>query len=214
MYSVVLMAALTTGASAPDWCHGCWGGRGCQGCWSCYGGCHGCWGCYGGGGSGGGCWGCYSGCYAGCWACYGGGGGGGGTYYWGCYGGCHGCHAMSYAPAGGTMPPAPPEMPPAKKDGMALQDKAKLIVEVPSDARLYIDEQLTKASSERRVFNTPTLDKGQTYYYVVRAEVVRDGKTHSETKRVLVRAGEEIRASFPELETAALAARLSTAAGR
>src|SRR5205814_2088205 len=61
MYGVVLMAALASGSSAPDWghrCHGCSGYVGCSGCYGGYGshGCHGSWhagygyGCQGGGG--------------------------------------------------------------------------------------------------------------------------------------------------------------------
>lgn len=106
MYSIVMMAALTTAPEAPDFhgffkkifhhhsCHGCWGG-----CTGCYGGCGGCYGgCYGGcGGCYGGCTGVYysscSGCYGGCSGCY---GGCTGVYYsscsgcTGCYGGCTG----------------------------------------------------------------------------------------------------------------------------
>ena len=53
------------------------------------------------------------------------------------------------------------------------------------------------------MFNTPSLDRGQTYYYILRAEMDIDGKTVSETKRVLVRAGDEVKANFAELATAA-----------
>jgi len=60
MYSVVLMAALTTTtADVPSF-----GGRGCHGCWGARSGCYGCNGCYGYGG-------CYGGCNGGCWGCYG-----------------------------------------------------------------------------------------------------------------------------------------------
>jgi uncharacterized protein (TIGR03000 family) len=83
--------------------------------------------------------------------------------------------------------------------------KSKLVVEVPADAKLYIDDQLMKTASAKRVFNTPTLEPGQQYYYILKAEVVREGKTYSETKRVLVRAGQEIKAAFPELESEAIA---------
>src|SRR5437773_1851558 len=73
MYSVVLMAALTTGGSAPD-CH--WG-HGCHGYSSCHG-CAGCSGCYGGWGSAGG-WACS--CNYACWGGYTFGSWGGGTGY-------------------------------------------------------------------------------------------------------------------------------------
>jgi uncharacterized protein (TIGR03000 family) len=83
MYSMVLMAALTTGIDMPDrggrgGCHGCYGG-----CWGGYGGCSGMgWGgCWGGG---------YGGCRGGGWGgCY-------GMSYGGCYGmGYGGCYGMS-----------------------------------------------------------------------------------------------------------------------
>jgi uncharacterized protein (TIGR03000 family) len=79
--------------------------------------------------------------------------------------------------------------------------KAKLLVELPQYAKLYIDDQLMKTTSGKRSFNTPALEHGQQYYYIVRAEVVLDGKTYTETKRVLLRAGEEVHASFAELES-------------
>jgi uncharacterized protein (TIGR03000 family) len=82
------------------------------------------------------------------------------------------------------------------KDG-----QARLIIEVPADAKLYVDDQLMKTTSDRRVFSTPPLEEGQEYYYILRAEVVRDGETISRTKRVFVRAGEETRAAFPELRS-------------
>ena len=67
-----------------------------------------------------------------------------------------------------------------------------VVLEVPTDAKLYIDDQLMKASTEVRRFNTPELEAGQTYYYILKAEVTREGSTRSEEKRVLIKAGEEI----------------------
>jgi uncharacterized protein (TIGR03000 family) len=75
-----------------------------------------------------------------------------------------------------------------------------LIVTLPADAKLYVDDRPTTAISERRVFNTPGLADGQEYYYILRAEVVRDGKMRSKTKRVLLHAGDAIETSFAELE--------------
>jgi len=80
-------------------------------------------------------------------------------------------------------------------------------VEVPADAKLYIDGTLMKATSERRVFNTPTLQTAQEYFYDVRAEVVRDGKTYDSTRRVIVKAGADVRTSFLNLENAAAEAK-------
>jgi len=94
MYSMVLMAALTTGTDMPDL--GRRGGRG-GGCCGCYGGM-----AYGGWGGGyGGCYGGWGGGYGGCYGGWGGGYGGcfGGGYrmgWGGCYGGWGGGYGMGY----------------------------------------------------------------------------------------------------------------------
>jgi uncharacterized protein (TIGR03000 family) len=59
-----------------------------------------------------------------------------------------------------------------------------------------------KATAERRTFTTPKLEPGTSYYYELRAEVERDGKTYKENKKVTVKAGETSRASFSELANA------------
>jgi uncharacterized protein (TIGR03000 family) len=187
MYSMVLMAALSTGGDLPachrGGCGGCWGG--CYGCW---GGCYGCCGCWGG------CWGCY-GCY-GCWGCY------------GCYGGwgysAYAAPAPYQAAPAQQMSPAPESIAPPKREGATFRTptptSARLIVELPANAKLFVDDQPMKTTSTRRAFRTPTLEPGQSYYYMLRAELVHDGKTVQQTKKVVVRAGEEIRANFPSLE--------------
>jgi uncharacterized protein (TIGR03000 family) len=71
-----------------------------------------------------------------------------------------------------------------------------LTVDVPPDARLFIDGNLMKSTAPRRVFATPDLEPGRVYYYDVRAEVVRGGQVVSQVQRVLVRAGQPAFASF------------------
>jgi uncharacterized protein (TIGR03000 family) len=231
MYSMVLMAALTTGAGTPDChfgghgghggCHGCYGGWGCHGC-------HGGWGCHHGGWGGHGCYGCWGGCHGGygCYGCY----GGYGCY--GCYGGwygCSGCYSAwgcsgcyyggdgvvgpgavmpvapvvpeGGAPGGGTLPA--PNKEKDKKGSTSAEDnvRARLTVEVPEGATLFVDGQAVKSNSAQRKFVTPPLARGRSYFYELRAEVVRDGQPVSVSRRVIVRAGEEARASFPELQS-------------
>src|SRR5260370_2256748 len=103
------------------------------------------------------------------------------------------------APAAEGGPAPEPVLAPKKEDKSASLSQARLIVELPADAKLYVDDRLMQTTSERRVFNSPRLEQGQTYYYILRAEVVRDGQTLSDTKRVLVHAGEVIQASFRDL---------------
>jgi uncharacterized protein (TIGR03000 family) len=214
MYSLVVMAALTTGVQTPD----CWFHGGCSGYYGC-GGCYGCWGCggcYGGYGSCWGCWGGYS-YYSGCYGCSGYYGCGGGCY--GCWG-CSGCYGYSgYAPMygpGPVMPSAPsgdlgtPQK--EKKNGTSLNpNRARLLVEVPADAKLFIDDQPIKMTATSKTFNTPALERGQSYYYMVKVEVARDGVTHTETRKVVIRAGDEVSARFTEQGVIA-AARASAAA--
>ena len=227
MYSVVLMAALTAGGQTPN-CHGCHASYG--GCYgSCYGnyglegygGCcnSGCGSSYTCGGGYGSCWGSgYGSCWGAGYGCY-------GSYYpWdysssgcaGCAGfaGCDGYGGGSpyfatppvYGPPAETPveppvkgEPIPAPMKGAAPEGMAPTN-ARLIVAVPAGADLYIDDHKMKTQSERRTFQTPELEPGQTYFYEVRVEVERDGKTLSTTKRVLLKAGQEVRADFNDMD--------------
>src|SRR5947207_1249451 len=106
MYSIVLMAALSTGSGAPEFCHH-GGGLGCAG---------------------------YN----------------------------------SYGPYG-PAPMVPEQIPPPKvedkdkKDkggtGSVAPDRAKVIVQLPADAKLYVDDQPIKAVPDNQVFSTPQLER-------------------------------------------------------
>ncbi len=237
MYGLMLAAMMTTGTATPDWgCHhascygcscygggnafsyvGCGGCSGVAGCWASYGcSCYG--GCYGGS--------CYGGCY-GC-SCYGGAYGvrvsGWGCHGCSCYGGCYGCAgyaivAPAYAvpamsPGGGTapkmemLPKGPKEDP--KKGAMgapANEATGHVTVRLPADARLYVDDVACPLTSATRSFNTPALEPGRQYYYTLKAEVTRDGRVASESKRVIVQAGQEASVDFGDLRTVRAASR-------
>ena len=194
MYSIVLMMALTTGGESPAWCHGC---GGCWGCGGCYGG--GCWGgkgCYGGGCYGGGYYG--GGCYGG--GCYGGGCYGGGCYGGGCYSNGGGVIYTQPATNGGTTTTPPP-----KKTAIE-PNAATIVVSLPADAKLSIDNSATRATGATRTFSTPSLEKGKEFRYTLKAEVVRDGQTLSSTKEVTVQAGRETRITLDDMTPAAAVA--------
>jgi uncharacterized protein (TIGR03000 family) len=109
--------------------------------------------------------------------------------------------------------PAPEQKPAPKRGtsdngtggGTVSLDRAKVIVNLPEDAKLYIDGRLMKTASAHRVFSTPTLEPGQLYYYELRAEVSRDGKTVSQEKRVIVAAGQQVEAAFNNIGSTATA---------
>jgi uncharacterized protein (TIGR03000 family) len=88
---------------------------------------------------------------------------------------------------------------------MTPSNTARVYVALPADAKLTIDDNPTVSTSESRVFETPSLTPGKTFYYVLKATVVRDGKTESVSKKVAVRAGEDTRVQLeiPATSTAA-----------
>jgi uncharacterized protein (TIGR03000 family) len=206
MYSVVLLAAITTGDAAPA--HGWtrkWGYAPSHG--ACYGACYGYGytGWNGGHSYGAGCWGAS---YGGYWPGY------------ACHGGCGCYHSAAYGvptpPVAVPMTYAPVDTPTKEngKDKEKEKDKgkgkdkiddenqqvrARLIFELPQGAQLYVDGSLIPNADTRKSFRTPALRRGEQYFYDLRAEVVRDGKTLVETRRVTLTAGEVIRADFSTL---------------
>ncbi|HZY85947.1 MAG TPA: TIGR03000 domain-containing protein [Gemmataceae bacterium] len=68
---------------------------------------------------------------------------------------------------------------------------ARLLVRLPADARLFIDGEPTRSPGDARRFVSPPLAPGRRYVYVLRAEVVRDGRKHTQTHEITVRAGGE-----------------------
>ena len=120
----------------------------------------------------------------------------------GCSGGCTGI-IIGYAPSDSvphvSIPSVGVEFQATLKKPNAAP--ARLTIELPADARLFVDGQLTKGEGTSRNFHTPELPKDQTFFYEIKAEVVVDGIPVSETKRVLVRAGEVLTESFPKLST-------------
>jgi uncharacterized protein (TIGR03000 family) len=198
MYSVVLMAALTTGSATPNW-HHCRGCCGCDGgCYGCFGGCFGA--CYGGGYGGG-----YSDGYDGygCWGGYGGWGYGGVSHPGTVVPGVYGMTGGTVVPGTGTSGEELSKPKPNKNDGKEtmVPTRAKLVVELPANAKLFIDNRPVKATAGVQTFNTPALEPGQAYFYMVRIDGMRDGQPVSETRRIIVRAGQVTRADFKKVES-------------
>ena len=195
---------------------GCHGGRGglfhrhkhsCNGCSGCYGGCSG-WSCFGS------CYGSYA--HASWGSCY-------GSYSYGAWGSCygsysHGCWGSGYGYGGYVAPAAPavvipverpaaPANPAPKTDTTPKSDATKtsasLRFQLPPAAVLYVDGQRAAGTGAERAFYTPPLQAGQRYFYDVRAELVVNGQTVTEERRVVVSAGADLVESFPRLSAAA-----------
>jgi uncharacterized protein (TIGR03000 family) len=88
------------------------------------------------------------------------------------------------------------------KDGKN-EEGANIKFQLPAAAKLFVDGRPTAGEGTERAFFTPPLAAGQKYFYDVKAELVVDGKTVAEEKRVIVEAGADVRASFAKLFAAA-----------
>ncbi|HVS40551.1 MAG TPA: TIGR03000 domain-containing protein, partial [Gemmataceae bacterium] len=73
---------------------------------------------------------------------------------------------------------------------------ATIVVSLPADAKLSIDDQPTTSTSAQRVFVSPSLPTGKDFYYTLKAEITVDGKPTVVSQVVKVRAGEESRVTL------------------
>jgi uncharacterized protein (TIGR03000 family) len=109
------------------------------------------------------------------------------------------------APAGPATPlpasPAPASDAP-KSGGTSAQAPARLTVELPATAKLFVDGAEVAGAGAARQFHTPDLPAGELFFYDLRAEVEVNGVVQTEEKRVVVRAGEAVAASFAKLAAA------------
>jgi uncharacterized protein (TIGR03000 family) len=80
----------------------------------------------------------------------------------------------------------------------AAATPARLVVQLPADAKLFVDDRTTSSGSAERTFVTPALEPGYVYTYTLRAEVVRDGEKYVETQKVAVTAGGVSQLAFTE----------------
>jgi uncharacterized protein (TIGR03000 family) len=71
-------------------------------------------------------------------------------------------------------------------------------VNLPADAKLFVDDQPTKSTTARRLLQSPSLEPGSIYSYSLRAEIQREGRKHQQAKTVGVRAGQQAAVTFSE----------------
>src|SRR5438132_13156172 len=67
--------------------------------------------------------------------------------------------------------------------------KARLLVRLPADGALSIGTYSTVQKGAERVFESPVLPAGKTYYYELKATWKNGGEEKTVTRRVAVRAG-------------------------
>ncbi len=87
--------------------------------------------------------------------------------------------------AAGPLPPAP-----------AAAERARITVKLPPGATLYVDGRKNDRTEPVREFSTPPLPQGQEFAYLMKAEVVRDGRPEYQLTKVTFRAGEIVTVDF------------------
>lgn len=100
-----------------------------------------------------------------------------------------------------------PAVPPPPAQGASTAADGYLAVNVPADAKVFVNGQATTSTGESRQYVSRSLSEGASYTYEVRAELVRNGKVEQVTKTVDVRAGQTSQLAFdfeaaPAVETA------------
>lgn len=80
-------------------------------------------------------------------------------------------------------------------------NRGLIVVSLPADARLFLDNLPSAVGANLRSFISPELEVGKNYFYTVRVEVERGGKTLTESQRVYFQPGREVRVSFDHIET-------------
>ncbi len=83
-------------------------------------------------------------------------------------------------------------------------------VEVPADARIFVNDNLTKTPGTYRRFVSRGLDEERVYTYNVRAEFERDGEQVEETKSLQLTSGGVARLSFAADQRATVATEPAT----
>lgn len=174
-------------------CHGCYG---CSGCYGCQGlaTCHGCSGCYG-------CQGVIS-CY-GCSGCDG---------QFACHGGvsaapCYGCagfgesrpsteHHTVQDERVSTSSRSVENEPSTATEDLGLASSGLLVLQVPEDAQVIVNNRLTTSRGTVRHLVSRNLQPGTRYEYELRAEVVRDGQMLVRTRHVMLEAGKRANVDF------------------
>jgi len=136
---------------------------------------------------------------------YGSQGSSGGSY--GSYGssggsyGSYGSSGGSYGSAGGyyvasTMPASGYYVASTTVAQSPSTAVAYLNVNVPADAKVYLENKLMTLGGTDRRFVSPELPVGSQHVYTVKVEVERNGKTITKTTQATIQAGQEIAVSM------------------
>ena len=78
-------------------------------------------------------------------------------------------------------------------------NRATVSVEIPGAATFVVNDQQVAVPALDPTFVTPPLEPGKDYFYDCKVTVNRDGKPETRTKRVRVRAGEDVHINYEDM---------------
>ncbi|HYV38551.1 MAG TPA: TIGR03000 domain-containing protein, partial [Gemmataceae bacterium] len=121
-----------------------------------------------------------------------------GLPYYGGYGALGAYGAYGGAPYAGVMPPYnPPTVSPPPIQANA--NTAQMDVFVPDEnAQVWFDGSLTSSKGSTRYFDSPPLQAGSTYQYVLRAAWTQNGRPMTAETTVSVTAGSQVVVDFTQ----------------
>jgi uncharacterized protein (TIGR03000 family) len=103
------------------------------------------------------------------------------------------------APGDAAPAPAPAPgdaLPPPASGASYRAGKAMILVNVPTDAKVFVNGMATTSQGEQRSFVSRGLSTGYRYTYEVRVQAKRDGQTVEQVKTVQLRAGDNVDLAF------------------
>ncbi len=103
---------------------------------------------------------------------------------------------MAEGKKGAVTPGGAPTPPDDETIDSSLPAPARITVQLPTSARLFVDNVECPLTSSSRSFLTPGLERGRRYYYTLRMEVIRDGQVVRDSRRVVVGAGATVQVDF------------------
>jgi len=120
---------------------------------------------------------------------------------------CNGCNGSARVmPAAGT-PAKQASGREGSEEASASSGKARLVVRVPADARLWVDRVECPLPGTVRAFETPELNPQQSYSYTLRVAVQRDGQTVEDSRRVEFASGQQVEVDLSNIGAVRTAAR-------
>ena len=95
-----------------------------------------------------------------------------------------------------ALPSVMPEPGPLPAVTSAPGERATLLIRMPQGATLYVDGRKSETLGQDNTFRTPPLPAGREFSYVLKAEILRDGRPESLMQKVSFRAGDRITVDF------------------